>query len=141
MLRDMSSPRRSSSTPLPLALLISSLVVAAPIGCATSDHGRLNNKIESYESRAASYKAKLATTNDPARRVRYLNTLIELTDTQIALANRVNPQTNPGVAAGTITIEDARKEKEAAIERYKGIRADYVKQRDAITNAPAPAGK
>lgn len=134
-------PRTSQSPTNSSAVLLSGAVACAiAAGCATSDYRRLHAKIDAYEARVAVRRTDLNQTSDPARKVRELVALINLTNQQIILANRVNPRTHPDVAAGTLSVDEARIEKERTIEKLEANRAEYIRRRDAISNSPPVAG-
>lgn len=109
-------------------------------GCGTSDYGRLTSKIATYEGQAAVTQAELATTKDPAQKIRAHNALISLSRKELELARRINPETNPNCRNGTITLQQSRDEKAAMIAKLEQQLARQTKDRDeAVASLAASA--
>lgn len=63
-------------------------------GCATSDYGRITNKISAYEGQAATERDKLKTAN-PQSKLAIYQSLMKIYNNQLLIARRINPETNP----------------------------------------------
>lgn len=124
------------------AILALSLALA---GCATSDYGRITNKIAAYDAQAAETRRELDTSTDPAVKLNCLNTLIRNTENQLKIARRINPQSNPQFRSKQLTLVQANDEKAARVKALEQRLDEYVAQRDAISKsihaAPAEAAK
>jgi type IV pilus biogenesis protein CpaD/CtpE len=112
-------------------------------GCATSDYGRITEKLGAYEQRAALARAEIKASTDPVVRVRGYNTLISLTRNELKLAKRINPESNPAYRNRELTIQQARDERAARVQRLEGELADLIKTRDLevgkTSSTPPPA--
>lgn len=106
--------------------------LAAAVGCATSDFGRITDKMADYEAQAARDRAELDSAKDKGQKIALLNTLIRNTDLQLKIARRINPESNPKYRSREINIEAARADKATRVKRLEERRADYVKQREAL---------
>jgi hypothetical protein len=113
-------------------MLILSVSASVLVGCATSDYGRITNKIAEYEVRDAKTEQTLKGTQDRAIQLQCLNSLIQSTETQLKLAKRINPSSNPGVRKGEITYEAAKAEANSRIEALENRLREYRKQRAAL---------
>ncbi|MBL9142019.1 MAG: hypothetical protein JNK53_09155 [Phycisphaerae bacterium] len=123
-------------TPVLVAAAIGLAVFA---GCATSDYERITEKIGAYEQRAALAKAEMNATTDPVKRVRGYNTLISLTRNELVLARRINPESNPAYRTRELTLQQARDEKAARVQRLESELAELTKARDAELAKPSAA--
>lgn len=118
-----------------LALLVATTALVASTalvaGCATSDYERITDKIAAYEGQAATARAELASTKDPAKRMRAYASLISLNRKELEIARRINPETNPAFRSGTMTLEQSRAEKAARVEGLEKQLRDLTAARDA----------
>lgn len=112
-------------------------------GCATSDYVRITDKISAYEEQAASTRAEMAASSDPAVKLRGYRTLIRLTEKELEIARRIDPSTNPAYRAKSITAEQARKDKEDRVKTLQAQMGELIKGRDAeeakLRSSPKPA--
>lgn len=125
------------------AILALSLACA---GCATSDYGRITNKIAAYDAHAVETRRELDTATDPAVKLTCLNSLIRNTENQLKIARRINSQSNPQFRSKQITLVQANEEKAARVKALEQRLADYLSQRDSVSKSihatpnPKPAG-
>ncbi len=116
-----------------VVLMIAAVLFVSTLGgCATSDYGRITNKIAEYEVRDAKNEQTLKGTQDRAVQLQCLNSLIQSTETQLKLAKRINPSSNPSVRKGEITYEAAKGEASSRIEALENRLREYRKQRAAL---------
>lgn len=105
------------------------------VGCATSDYGRITNKISAYDADAAGARGRIAGSNNNATKLAEYATLIQITRTQITLAKRVNPQSNPNFRSGALDYNGASAEKQARINKYEALLKQYSEKREALVEA------
>jgi hypothetical protein len=116
-----------------VAIMITVVLSVSTLGgCATSDYGRITNKIAEYEVRDAKIEQTLKGATDRAVQLQCLNSLIQSTETQLKLAKRINPSSNPGVHKGEITYEAAKAEANGRVEALENRLREYRKQRGAL---------
>jgi hypothetical protein len=109
------------------------LVLPAVTGCATSDYGRITNKMADYEVQAAKDKQELDGATDKATKIACLTRLIRNAELQLKIARRINPESNPQYRSGKMTLEASRADKEKRVKELEDRLADYQKQRDALS--------
>ncbi|MEI6474244.1 MAG: hypothetical protein WCO75_02515 [Planctomycetota bacterium] len=124
---------------------IASALIAVIIlaGCATSDYGRITDKIAAYEGQAVTARDNLKTANSQSKITLY-RTLISLNNKQLEIARRINPESNPAFKSGSITLEQSKKDKAERIAKLEKQLEQTMKERDGLvlvieTPAPAPA--
>jgi hypothetical protein len=115
-------------------------------GCATSDYGRITNKIAEYDADAARARGRIAESNSDATKIAEYATLVEITRKQVTLAKRVNLQSNPDFRSGKLNYNGSSAEKQARIDKYEALLKQYSKEREALIEADtkkltAPAAK
>lgn len=128
----------------PLVVALACLLACG--GCATSDYGRITDKIAAYDAQAFDTRRELDAATDPAVKLTCLNSLIRNTENQLKIARRINAQSNPQFRSKRITLVEANDEKAARVKTLEQRLADYLGQRDSVSKsihampAPKPAG-
>lgn len=120
---------RSSSVILALAIACSFGLT----GCGTSDYGRITRKITDYEVRISKDQAELATAKDTATKLQSLNSMISNTESQLKIAKRIDPASNPEFRSGSITYDAAKEEKRKRVDALEKRLADYRAQRGKLS--------
>ncbi|MFM7806628.1 MAG: hypothetical protein ACKPEA_01700 [Planctomycetota bacterium] len=108
------------------------LALAMLSGCATSDYGRITNKMAEYEANAARDKQSLDASKDKAEKLVLLTALVRNTELQLKIARRINPESNPQYRSGKMDLAACRADKEARVAALETRLAEYLKQRDAL---------
>ena len=118
--------------------LIAIIILA---GCATSDYGRITDKIAAYEVQAVTTREKLQTANSQAKITLY-RTLVTIYTNQLTIARRINPESNPAYKSGAITLEQAKTEKNERVAMLEKQLAQAMKDRDGLViEIATPAAK
>ncbi len=152
---------QQSAPPIPMAILIMSpmkhtgsiasalIAVIILAGCATSDYGRITDKIAAYEVQAVTARDNLKTANSQSKITLY-RTLINLNNKQLEIARRINPESNPAFKSGSITLEQSKTDKAERVAKLEKQLEQTMKERDGLSivietpaaaPAPAPAPK
>lgn len=118
-------------------VIVAGLTAALLVGCATNDYTRITAKIAAYDTEAAKTKADMAKAKDDAARILAYRTLISLTEKQLMIARRISPSTNPGYQAGTMTIEQARQDRENRIEQLDKQLKTYQSELAKVAGRPS----
>jgi hypothetical protein len=118
-------------------VLAAGLTAALLVGCATNDYSRITAKIAAYDTEAAKTKADMAKATDDAARILAYRTLISLTEKQLMIARRISPSTNPGYRAGTMTIEQARQDRENRIAQLDKQLKTYQSELGKVAGRPS----
>jgi hypothetical protein len=113
-------------------LIVSAFCLA---GCATSDYGRITNKIAEYDADAARARARISESNSDAVKIAEYATLVEITRKQVTLAKRINLQSNPEFRSGKLNYNGSSAEKQARVDKYQGLLEQYSKEREALVEA------
>ena len=100
-------------------------------GCATSDYGRITDKIAAYEVQAVTTREKLQSANSQAKITLY-RTLVTINNNQLTIARRINPESNPAYKSGAITLEQAKTEKTERVTALEKQLAQAMKDRDGL---------
>ena len=100
-------------------------------GCATSDYGRITNKIAAYEGQAATARDKLQTAN-PQSKLALYQSLIKIYNNQLVIARRINPNTIPSYKQGTITLEQVKTQNDERIATLEKNLEQTMKARDEL---------
>jgi hypothetical protein len=110
-------------------------------GCATSDYGRITDKIAAYEVQAVTTREKLQSANSQAKITLY-RTLVSINNNQLTIARRINPESNPAYKSGAITLEQAKTEKNERVTALEKQLAQAMKDRDGLViEIATPAAK
>ena len=110
-------------------------------GCATSDYGRITDKIAAYEVQAVTTREKLQSANSQAKITLY-RTLVSINTNQLTIARRINPESNPAYKSGTITLEQAKTEKNDRVAVLEKQLEKALKDRDSLViEIATPAAK
>ena len=110
-------------------------------GCATSDYGRITDKIAAYEVQAVTTREKLQSANSQAKITLY-RTLVTINTNQLTIARRINPESNPAYKSGTITLEQAKTEKNDRVAVLEKQLEKALKDRDSLViEIATPAAK
>ena len=110
-------------------------------GCATSDYGRITDKIAAYEVQAVTTREKLQSANSQAKITLY-RTLVTINNNQLTIARRINPESNPAYKRGSITLEQAKTEKADRVATLEKQLEKALKDRDSLViEIATPAAK
>ena len=110
-------------------------------GCATSDYGRITDKIAAYEVQAVTTREKLQSANSQAKITLY-RTLVTINTNQLTIARRINPESNPAYKSGAITLEQAKTEKNDRVATLEKQLEKALKDRDGLViEIATPAAK
>lgn len=110
-------------------------------GCATSDYGRITDKIAAYEVQAVTTREKLQSANSQAKITLY-RTLVTINNNQLTIARRINPESNPAYQSGAITLEQAKTEKNERVATLEKQLEKALKDRDSLViEIATPAAK
>ena len=110
-------------------------------GCATSDYGRITDKIAAYEVQAVTTREKLQSANSQAKITLY-RTLVSINTNQLTIARRINPESNPAYKSGSITLEQAKTEKADRVATLEKQLEKALKDRDGLViEIATPAAK
>ena len=110
-------------------------------GCATSDYGRITDKIAAYEVQAVTTREKLQSANSQAKITLY-RTLVTINTNQLTIARRINPESNPAYKSGSITLEQAKTEKADRVATLEKQLEKALKDRDGLViEIATPAAK
>lgn len=110
-------------------------------GCATSDYGRITDKIAAYEVQAVTAREKLQSANSQAKITLY-RTLVSIYTNQLTIARRINPESNPAYKSGSITLEQAKTEKNDRVATLEKQLEKALKDRDSLViEIATPAAK
>lgn len=110
-------------------------------GCATSDYGRITDKIAAYEVQAVTTREKLQSANSQAKITLY-RTLVSINTNQLTIARRINPESNPAYKSGSITLEQAKTEKNDRVATLEKQLEKALKERDGLViEIATPAAK
>jgi hypothetical protein len=110
-------------------------------GCATSDYGRITDKIAAYEVQAVTTREKLQSANSQAKITLY-RTLVSINTNQLTIARRINPESNPAYKSGSITLEQAKTEKNDRVATLEKQLEKALKDRDGLViEIATPAAK
>lgn len=112
----------------PLLAMLAALLTP---GCATNDYTRITTKIAAYDTEAATAKATLARAKTDAEKMLAYRTLISLSEKQLMIARRISPNTNPGVRAGSMTVQQSKDDCSKRISeletQLKAYQAEFAK--------------
>ena len=100
-------------------------------GCATSDYGRITDKIAAYEEQAMTARDRLKTAKSQSKITLY-RTLISLCNKQLDIARRINPESNPSYKSGSITLDQAKAEKAERVAKLEKHLEQTMKERDGL---------
>jgi len=100
-------------------------------GCATSDYGRITNKISAYEGQAATERDKLKTAN-PQSKLAIYQSLMKIYNNQLLIARRINPETNPSYKKGTVTLEQSKTQNAEQVANLENSLEQTIKARDEL---------
>ncbi len=117
--------------------IAASLTAALAVGCATSDYTRITAKISAYDTQAAKAKTDIVKAKDDAERILAYRTLISLTEKQLVIARRISPNTNPAYRAGTMTIEQAKQDRENRIMQLDKQLKTYHTELAKVSGRPS----
>ena len=110
-------------------------------GCATSDYGRITDKIAAYEVQAVTAREKLQSANSQAKITLY-RTLVTINTNQLTIARRITPESNPAYKSGSITLEQAKTEKADRVATLEKQLEKALKDRDSLViEIATPAAK
>ncbi len=117
------------------------LAIIIVAGCATSDYGRITDKIAAYEVQAVTTREKLQSANSQAKITLY-RTLVSINTNQLTIARRINPESNPAYKSGAITLEQAKTEKADRVATLEKQLEKSLKDRDGLViEIATPAAK
>lgn len=123
-----------NSTSCALAAIITASLT---VGCATNDYTKITTKISAYDTQAAKAKADIVKAKDDAERILGYRTLISLTEKQLVIARRISPNTNPSYRAGTMTIEQAKQDRENRIMQLDKQLKTYQTELAKVSGRPS----
>jgi hypothetical protein len=113
--------------------LLLTLLIACLAGCGTSDYERITRKISDYEVRISRDQAELASAKDTATKLQCLNSMISNTDSQLKIAKRIDPSSNPDFKRGSMSYDAAKDEKQKRVDALEKRIADYREQRRRLS--------